>query len=128
MTSDLFSLNLFSQTSSGTGLDHLVFGSSTLDTPTSYPHVRSIAKWFLHPGFTGSNSNNDIALIKLSSPVQLSDTVRPACLAFEDNELEIYDTCHAVGWGLTKHRGKLYLRSLNTNGNLSRVLSFYLIY
>ncbi len=46
-------------------------------------------------------------LVKLASPVELSDTIRPACLATEDNEAEIYHTCHAVGWGDTAFQGSL---------------------
>ena len=84
----------------------LVFGSSLLHVPDSYPHKRTVVKVIRHPLYSYVDHRHDIALLRLDSPVELTDTIRPACLATEDNELEIYHTCHAVGWGRTSQLGK----------------------
>jgi len=44
-------------------------------------------------------TQNDIALIKLSSPVQFSDTVRPICLPKQNEALPVGKFCVATGWG-----------------------------
>ncbi|XP_038052119.1 uncharacterized protein LOC119724891 [Patiria miniata] len=83
------------------GQSYLVFGISTHERPPMYPHVRQVVKRISHPGWKGSNYHDDIALLKLDTPVQFTDTIRPACLEYEGNEEEKYDTCHVVGWGKT---------------------------
>ncbi|XP_038052116.1 uncharacterized protein LOC119724889 isoform X2 [Patiria miniata] len=84
------------------GQNHqLVFGSSLLDTPSDYPHAYRIAQFFIHPGYNNLRFHNDIALVKLATPVRYTDTIQPACLETGDDEADIYDTCHAVGWGRT---------------------------
>uniref|UniRef100_A0A8C2SNZ7 Chymotrypsin C n=1 Tax=Coturnix japonica TaxID=93934 RepID=A0A8C2SNZ7_COTJA len=54
---------------------------------------------------------NDIALIKLSQPVQRSDTIQAACLPPNGLELENGYPCEITGWG-----------RLSTNGPLAEVL------
>ncbi|XP_078002798.1 chymotrypsin-C [Phascolarctos cinereus] len=54
---------------------------------------------------------NDIALIKLAEPVELSDTIQVACLPPEDSLLPQDYPCYVTGWGL-----------LWTDGPLSDVL------
>ena len=44
--------------------------------------------------------NEDIALLKLSTPVAFGKRVKAACLP--SRLLSPYDTCVAVGWGLTR--------------------------
>uniref|UniRef100_A0A3B4TA27 pancreatic elastase II n=1 Tax=Seriola dumerili TaxID=41447 RepID=A0A3B4TA27_SERDU len=51
--------------------------------------------------------SNDIALIKLSSPVTLSDTVMPACLPDRDFVLPHGSPCYVTGWGRLSTSGPL---------------------
>ncbi|XP_075332567.1 chymotrypsin-like elastase family member 2A isoform X1 [Odontesthes bonariensis] len=44
-------------------------------------------------------SSNDIALIKLESPVDLSDTIMPACLPDAGFILPHNEACFVTGWG-----------------------------
>ncbi|XP_058499899.1 chymotrypsin-like elastase family member 2A [Solea solea] len=44
-------------------------------------------------------SRNDIALIKLSSPVTFSDTITPACLPDQGVVLSHGSPCYVTGWG-----------------------------
>ncbi|XP_022083389.1 uncharacterized protein LOC110975312 [Acanthaster planci] len=79
----------------------LVFGSSLFNAPSGYQHVYRVGQIFIHPGYNAPRYHNDIALVKLTSPVSYTDTIQPACLETDDNEVDKYDTCHAVGWGST---------------------------
>jgi len=56
----------------------------------------SPSQWISHPNYRGND--NDFAIIKLSSPVTISDTVLPACLPTSNKN---YDGVVATvtGWG-----------------------------
>ncbi|XP_022083511.1 uncharacterized protein LOC110975370 isoform X2 [Acanthaster planci] len=86
-------------------LHHVVFGSSTLDIPFNYPHVHRVSKVFNHPRYDDQWYYHDIALLKLASPVRYTETIQPICLQIADNETEVYDRCHAMGWGRTSYEG-----------------------
>ncbi|XP_060080199.1 trypsin-7-like [Ylistrum balloti] len=61
-------------------------------------HVSSVV---VHHGYNSHNNHNDIAMMKLSSPVTLSGRyVRAACLP-NNNEGFDTDTCIVTGWGAT---------------------------
>ena len=53
-----------------------------------------------HPNYIGDR--NDIALLKLADSVEFTDYVRPACIATDTNETEVYSNCMAAGWGSTQ--------------------------
>lgn len=52
-----------------------------------------------HP-YVGNVDMNDIALLKLKTPVELTNYVHPLCLNEDTNEWETYDSCWSVGWGV----------------------------
>ncbi|KAJ8272174.1 hypothetical protein COCON_G00110330 [Conger conger] len=62
-----------------------------------------IAKVFKHPRYNGYTINNDITLIKLSSPAQLTPRVSPVCLAETGDIFPGGMMCVTSGWGLTRH-------------------------
>ncbi|XP_071816178.1 uncharacterized protein [Apostichopus japonicus] len=68
---------------------------------------RLIERIVVHPGHT-AGFDNDIALIKLQEPVDVTDYVRPACLPSSDqvDEVTRYSTCYATGWGRTSAGGE----------------------
>ncbi|EMP33382.1 Transmembrane protease serine 4 [Chelonia mydas] len=51
--------------------------------------------------------DNDIALVKLTSPLSISDTVKPICLPFFDEELPSHAPLWVTGWGYTEQDGTL---------------------
>ncbi|KAI6077486.1 Chymotrypsin-like protease CTRL-1 [Aix galericulata] len=59
-----------------------------------------------HPNWDSYNLNNDITLLKLSSPAQLGPRVAPVCLAPANLALPSNLQCVTTGWGRT-----------NTNSN-----------
>lgn len=54
-----------------------------------------------HPNWDAYNLNNDITLLKLSSPAQLGSRVAPVCLAPANLALPSNLQCVTTGWGRT---------------------------
>ncbi|XP_053503819.1 chymotrypsin-like protease CTRL-1 [Ictalurus furcatus] len=61
--------------------------------------VKTIAKAITHPYYNSQNFNNDITLLKLSSPAQLTNRVSPVCLA--SSNVPVGTRCVTTGWGKT---------------------------
>ncbi|KAM3923118.1 chymotrypsin-like elastase family member 2A [Leptodactylus fuscus] len=59
----------------------------------------STEKIIVHENWDSLSFFNDIALIKLSEPAQLSHTVQPACLPAEGALLANGFPCYVTGWG-----------------------------
>ncbi|XP_034029084.1 LOW QUALITY PROTEIN: chymotrypsin-like elastase family member 2A [Thalassophryne amazonica] len=59
----------------------------------------SPAKIVVHPSWDAARIRNDIALIKLASPVKLSNTIMPACLPDNGVILPHGTACYVTGWG-----------------------------
>ncbi|EOA94198.1 Chymotrypsin-like protease CTRL-1, partial [Anas platyrhynchos] len=68
--------------------------------------VKTVTKAVTHPNWDSYNLNNDITLLKLSSPAQLGPRVAPVCLAPANLALPSDLQCVTTGWGRT-----------NTNSN-----------
>ncbi|XP_038162499.1 chymotrypsin A-like [Cyprinodon tularosa] len=58
-------------------------------------------KVFRHPNYNSYTINNDITLIKLSSPAQINLRVSPVCMAETSDNFPGGMTCVTTGWGLT---------------------------
>ncbi|VTJ50633.1 Hypothetical predicted protein [Marmota monax] len=54
---------------------------------------------YVHEKWNSFLVRNDIALIKLAEPVELSDTIQVACLPEEDSVLPQDYPCFVTGWG-----------------------------
>lgn len=57
-----------------------------------------MARIFVHPSYTANNLKNDIAILRLSSPVSLGQfpTIGTACLA---QQAFVGSRCYVSGWG-----------------------------
>uniref|UniRef100_A0A3B5AEB4 pancreatic elastase II n=1 Tax=Stegastes partitus TaxID=144197 RepID=A0A3B5AEB4_9TELE len=53
----------------------------------------------VHEDWDSVKIQNDIALIKLSTPVEFSDTIMPACLPNSGEILPHDSPCYVTGWG-----------------------------
>jgi hypothetical protein len=63
----------------------------------------------LYPEFDSITVNNDIALIQLETPFELTDYLRPVCLPAQGQEVESGTRCYVAGWGkVQSHMGKLF--------------------
>uniref|UniRef100_A0A3B4UG53 chymotrypsin n=1 Tax=Seriola dumerili TaxID=41447 RepID=A0A3B4UG53_SERDU len=61
--------------------------------------VKNIA--ITHPYYNSQNFNNDITLLRLSSPVQMTSRVSPVCLASSSTSIPSGTKCVTTGWGKT---------------------------
>ncbi|XP_027144091.1 chymotrypsin-like elastase family member 2A isoform X2 [Larimichthys crocea] len=69
--------------------------------------ARMAATIVTHEDYNIMLSRNDIALIKLSSPVIFSDTIMPACLPDRGVVLPHDTPCYVTGWGRLSTSGPL---------------------
>nr|XP_045623846.1 serine protease nudel-like isoform X2 [Procambarus clarkii] len=63
-----------------------------------------ISHVFLHDQYDSKHITNDLALIKLKTPLQLNRWVRPVCLETR-SDLRPGDLCYVAGWGFLTENG-----------------------
>ncbi|XP_049656085.1 transmembrane protease serine 4 [Accipiter gentilis] len=78
-------------------------GSDLLSGTITLP----VEKVFLAEATPASPKDNDIALVKLQSPLHVSDSSKPICLPYFDEELAPGTSLWVIGWGYTQEHGKL---------------------
>ncbi|XP_058517588.1 transmembrane protease serine 2 [Ochotona princeps] len=59
-----------------------------------------------HPDYDSKTKDNDIALIKLQTPLTFSEAIQPVCLPNPGLMLEPNQECWISGWGATYEKGK----------------------
>ena len=84
----------------------LIFGDINRNVQ-SRNHQESRVTVFRNPNYNPNTIDSDFTLLKLRSPVEINDYVRPICLAVSSQEKTIYPTgkCKAVGWGHLQWQG-----------------------
>ncbi|NXY06100.1 CTR2 protein, partial [Pteruthius melanotis] len=82
--------------------DTVVVGAYDQDAPGPDQQELKIEKVFKNPKFNMLTIHDDITLIKLATPAQLSDRVSPVCLPKATDEFPGGMTCVTTGWGLTE--------------------------
>ncbi|XP_072311921.1 transmembrane protease serine 9-like [Eucyclogobius newberryi] len=60
---------------------------------------KSVSKIILHPNYDSFTSDNDVALLRLSSAVTFTDYIRPVCLAATDSVFNSGTDSWVTGWG-----------------------------
>ncbi|XP_028839290.1 transmembrane protease serine 13b [Denticeps clupeoides] len=70
---------------------------SQLKLPPAY----TVKQIITHENYNPETHENDIALLKLNSPVQYSDTIKPVCLPAFDQMLSPGANCSTTGFGTT---------------------------
>ncbi|CAK8684129.1 unnamed protein product [Clavelina lepadiformis] len=70
----------------------------------------TFSSYEIHPDYDDESIDNDIAVLKLSSPIKFSKYIRPACLPDQGENVASGSTAVVSGWGATK-RG-VYLPDL----------------
>ncbi|KAM9425864.1 serine protease 27-like [Pholidichthys leucotaenia] len=63
---------------------------------------RIVDQIILHPNYNNYSSDNDIALVRLSSPVEFTEYIRPVCLAERDSVFNSGTKSWVTGWGEVK--------------------------
>uniref|UniRef100_W5KRA8 Transmembrane serine protease 5 n=1 Tax=Astyanax mexicanus TaxID=7994 RepID=W5KRA8_ASTMX len=62
----------------------------------------AVEKIIYNKNYNHRSHDNDIALMKLRTPLNFSDTIRPACLPQYDHDLPGGTQCWISGWGYTQ--------------------------
>ncbi|XP_070783797.1 chymotrypsin-like protease CTRL-1 [Enoplosus armatus] len=78
---------------------NLYFGKETQTGTNVHEVKRTVSQIIVHPDYNNTLFNNDIALMKLSSPVNFTDYIRPVCLASNSSQFHNSTPCWATGWG-----------------------------
>ncbi|KAF7218912.1 transmembrane protease serine 13a [Nothobranchius furzeri] len=70
---------------------------SLMDQPRPY----LIERILVNENYNSDTNDQDVALLKLTSPVTFSDTIQPACLPNTGQELKDGTSCFTTGFGIT---------------------------
>lgn len=80
---------------------------------------RNIEEIYLHSGFNNDNLHNDIALLRLSEPLELVEHINVICMPGQDEDFDAYKGCIANGWGKDmfgrKGRAAVILKKVEIN-------------
>ncbi|KAJ0015922.1 hypothetical protein NQD34_014212 [Periophthalmus magnuspinnatus] len=77
----------------------LYFGKQTQSGFNPHEVSRSVSQIIMHPDYNSTTFQNDIALMKLSSPITYTNYIRPVCLAAKSSIFHNGSECWATGWG-----------------------------
>ena len=66
-----------------------------------YRQTRTVRELKRHPAYNWMNSENDVALLRLVTPVELNRYVGTVCLLSSERELVGNQNCYVAGWGKT---------------------------
>uniref|UniRef100_A0AAR2J0T0 Peptidase S1 domain-containing protein n=1 Tax=Pygocentrus nattereri TaxID=42514 RepID=A0AAR2J0T0_PYGNA len=78
-------------------------GDQSLSNQTSNPNVvsRSVSQLIIHPNYSSSTHDSDLALLKLSSSVTFTNYITPICLAAAGSKFFNGTLTWVTGWGNT---------------------------
>ncbi|KAK0138434.1 Transmembrane protease serine 9 [Merluccius polli] len=65
----------------------------------------SVSQIINHPGYDSETNNNDISLLRLSSPVEFNDYIQPVCLAAAASAFSDGTDTWVTGWGTLSFGG-----------------------
>ncbi|KTG33552.1 hypothetical protein cypCar_00002657 [Cyprinus carpio] len=74
-------------------------GKRTQQGVNTYEISRNVISIIVHPSYNSQTSDNDIALIHLSSTVTFNDYIKPVCLAAQNSAFPSGTSSWITGWG-----------------------------
>jgi secreted trypsin-like serine protease len=83
----------------------IVAGEHSLSATDGTEQVRSVSRITVHSGYSSSTLNNDIALLRLSTPLTLGTAVR--AIAIPSSSYAASGDAVVSGWGTTSESGSL---------------------
>ena len=90
------SLLIFSTSTAGLAV---VLGLQSQEGSNPNAVSRTVSQIINHPSYNPSTFDNDISLLKLSSPVTFNDFIVPVCLAASDSTFNDGVDTWITGWG-----------------------------
>lgn len=72
---------------------------------TAKETYRFVEEIVIHPDYVLRTSDNDIALLRFSPPLNYTDYIRPICLADSDSTFNNATEAWATGFGLIGRQG-----------------------
>uniref|UniRef100_A0A8C4VGJ3 Peptidase S1 domain-containing protein n=1 Tax=Gopherus evgoodei TaxID=1825980 RepID=A0A8C4VGJ3_9SAUR len=76
-----------------------VYAGILKQTETHYRSGSRVQKIISHPNYDSDSKNNDVALMKLQTPLSFTDTVAPVCLPNPGMMFQPDQQCWISGWG-----------------------------
>jgi hypothetical protein len=73
-----------------------------------FEQIRHITHIILHPKYEDTGFINDISVLKMETPVLLTDFVRPICLPPPDLQVQTGRMCTVAGWGQLFEVGRIF--------------------
>ncbi|XP_042347115.1 transmembrane protease serine 12 [Plectropomus leopardus] len=94
------------------GYFRVVAGLNMISSPGGQTQIRFIREVKMHKGYNTSTSDNDVTLLRVSSPFIFTDHVQPVCTPHNvTHEFTLnFSHCFISGWGSTSYRGRLMNR------------------
>jgi transmembrane serine protease 3 len=80
-------------------------GAHDLNNPSNGVQTVKGAKTVYHPAYNPDTTMNDIAVVKLATPIKFTSTVQPACLPAIGEAVPDGTEATVAGWGLTREGG-----------------------
>ncbi|XP_063060358.1 transmembrane protease serine 2-like [Engraulis encrasicolus] len=75
------------------------------DVKTLFSNAKEVAQLIPYPQYNNKTQDNDIALMKLKQPLQMSDSLKPICLPNVNMNVTAPQPCWIVGFGRTSEGG-----------------------
>ncbi|KAJ3598222.1 hypothetical protein NHX12_001733 [Muraenolepis orangiensis] len=83
------------------GRHRVILGEHDRQSNSEQIQVIAIGRAYTHPYYNSQNFNNDITLVRLSSPARMTSLVSPVCLASSGSSPAVGFNCVTTGWGRT---------------------------
>uniref|UniRef100_A0A672FHM1 chymotrypsin n=1 Tax=Salarias fasciatus TaxID=181472 RepID=A0A672FHM1_SALFA len=80
-------------------------GRQSRSGPNPNEQSRSVSQIVSHPNYSSVSQDNDIALLRLSSPATFTSSIVPVCLAAPGSAAHTGVNAWVTGWGLTSENG-----------------------
>ncbi|XP_056612602.1 chymotrypsin-like protease CTRL-1 [Triplophysa dalaica] len=84
------------------GYHRVVLGEYDRGSDDEAVQIKKIAKVIVHPRFNKETFSNDVALLRLSSPAQITSRVSPVKLVSSSTNIPSGTLCVTTGWGRTE--------------------------